>query len=335
MLQRSVVGRRVSALALGTALTLGGIGGVVVAPVAHAYSRTVVEFRTSATEVAVGSNLIITLRVLPRVSNRVVTLQSSVNGRGGWKTERTVRTDRTGIASWSVQMSSSSALFYRAVVAGTSRYSPATSQIIKVVASKAKTSLTVEWPDSETVSGGDQIVGKVTPTTAGRNVLLEMFDEWDEDWIAVDSDTTDSRGLYDLTLGDEQGTVTYRVRVPATARATSATSDEVELTFDDGSGQYDVTIDWPGEPVTEDSLVTGSVSGLEEGFYDVYLEFVDPDTGEWSSDGTEGASVDQEVTDFAISFYGLSGYSGPVRLVIVDQYGDEIYASDPYEVDVL
>jgi len=328
----AVLGRRISGAVLASGLLI--TGATVAASPAVAFSQTVVEFRASSTAVPVGGSLVITLSVQPRMSNRVVTLQSSVNGRGGWQTVQRLRTDRTGVVSWSVVMQSSSALFYRAVVAGTTRYSPATSEVIKITASKTRTTLTVDWPEGDTVAGGDQITGRVTPTTAGRNVILEAFDDGLEEWMPVDTDRTDSRGLYDLTLDDEQGTIVYRVRVPATARATAAVSDEVELTFDDGSGRYDVSLSWPSGNISEDSIVSGVVSGLEDGSYDVLLEFVDPDSGEWTADGTEAATVDFEISDFSISFYGLSGYSGPLRVVIVDQYGDQIYASDPEYVDV-
>ncbi len=270
------------------------------------------------------------------MNGRVATLQTSVNGKGGWQAVKTVRTDRTGVASWSVVLDGTSALHYRAVVTATTRYSPATSEIIKITVAKAKTTLTVKWPEGDLVDGGEQITGKATPTENGRWVYLERFDDVIEDWEEVDSDRVDSRGNYDLSLDYGAGTVTYRVRVPATKRAGQAISDETDLTFNDGSGNYQVEISWPsGNQITEDDIVSGVIDNLESGSYDVILEFVDPDTGDWSDEGTEGAIVEDGYNDFSISFYGLSGYYGPVRLVIRDEFGDLVWASDPYDVDVL
>ena len=336
---RSRFTRGTTSLALAAAVTLtaggGGLASAWLAPAASAYSETRVDLRVSKTSVAVGSTVVFTLSVQPRMNGRVATLQTSVNGKGGWQSVKTVRTDRTGVASWSVVFNSQSALYYRAVVQATTRYSPATSEILKITVAKARTTLTVTWPSDDVVNGGDQITGKATPPDAGRWVYLERYDEDIADWEEIDSDRVDSKGSYDVSLDYGTGTHSYRVRVPATRTSAQAVSPERDITFNDGSGNYQVEISWPsGEQITEDDIVSGVINNLESGSYDVVLEFIDPDTGDWTDEGTEGAIVDSEFNDFSLSFYGLSGYYGSVRLVIRDEFGDLVWASDPYDVDV-
>jgi hypothetical protein len=77
------------------------------------------------------------------------------------------------------------------------------------------------------------------------------------------------------------------------------------------------------------------MSGLDAGTeYDVFLQFVDPETGDWTGDGTEGAIVDTEIRNYELYFSGLSGYSGDIRVVLLDNYGQILWASDPQYVDV-
>ena len=324
----------IAPLATSTALSAHAEASTLAAGV-PSFSQSAVTLTASKARAQVTSKVSLSIQVRPGTSNRVANLQSSLNGRGGWSSVAKLRTDRIGLALYTITSATPQSLYYRVVVDATSRYSPATSDPVRVVFDKARTTLDVTWPNSDLVQPGDQINGVVTPGV-GRNALLERYNFLDDTWDLVDSDMTDSNGKFRVRLDSTgAGTSTYRVRVPATKLAKEGVSDEVDLTFDDGTGHLDGSVTWPSGSIDENSVVFGDVSGLDAGTeYDIILQFVDPESGNWSGDGTDGATVDTEITDYSFTFMGLSGYAGDVRVVLLDNYGQILWASDPQYVDV-
>jgi hypothetical protein len=337
------VARRIGTLGALAALTFAPLATMAVAPSAGAagsapsslaFSQSVVTLTASRDRAMVTTDVELAIQVRPGVSNRVANLQASLNGSGGWRQVAKLRTDRTGLVSYTISSDKPQVFFYRVVVNGSSRYSSATSSTVRIVFDRTNTTLDVNWPRRGLVEVGDQITGVVTPGR-GRTAFLERFNFLDEAWDVVDSDAVDSQGAFRVRLDTGAGTTTYRVRVPATRTAKGGVSDEVDLTFSDGTGNFNGTATWPNGNASEDSFVFGRMSGLDDGTeYDVFLQFVDPETGDWTGDGTEGAIVDTEIRNYELYFSGLSGYSGDIRVVLLDNYGQILWSSDPQYVDV-